>query len=478
MNTFNKKSLYAAIAGVSALGMAGTADAVHVNPDGLGQVLIYPYYTTRTRAGTIFSNPQYNSLLSVVNSTASAKAVKVRFLEGKASKEVLDFNLYLSAKDVWTAGILPTADGAGIVTFDKSCTVPSVSSNPASPTPFVNFVYASTDPDTADSSLDRTREGYVEIIEMGDVTGPTAVAATHVAGVPPCKASDLTAPVAPTNTLLGSGGLFGTMTIINVNASAETAYDAVALEAFRTAGGPLGIWASAGSINPDLRDQLDASPTTHQAETYAAGAVVFSGWLTAINAVSASLMHDNVMNEYILDTGTASLTDWVLTYPTKRYYVSSGTGAASGGLFQRNFNGKVGSCDDVGINFWDREENSPSGPPPGFSPPPPGSPVAALCWEANIVTWNNSNLFASTNSANINTSYPNGWGTLNLVGGATSPTHRLISVTNQTFNGLPVVGFMTATYYNGKIPLATPAGATIQSAYAGSFKHKTTTLIQ
>ena len=47
MNTFNKKSLYAAIAGVSALGMAGTANAVHVNPDGLGQVLIYPYYTVR-----------------------------------------------------------------------------------------------------------------------------------------------------------------------------------------------------------------------------------------------------------------------------------------------------------------------------------------------------------------------------------------------------------------------------------------------
>ncbi len=117
MNTFNKKSLYAAIAGVSALGVTGTAEAVHVNPDGLGQVLIYPYYTVRTRVAastgptTTFLNPQFNSLLSVVNSTASAKAVKVRFLEGKDSREVLDFNLYLSAHDVWTAGIIPTADG-------------------------------------------------------------------------------------------------------------------------------------------------------------------------------------------------------------------------------------------------------------------------------------------------------------------------------------------------------------------------------
>src|SRR5512143_2840592 len=124
MNTFNKKSLYAAIAGVSALGVAGTANAVHVNPDGLGQVLIYPYYTVRTKDSTTFSNPQFNSLLSVVNSTASAKAVKVRFLEGKNSREVLDFNLYLSAYDVWTAGVLPMSDGGGVVTFDKSCTTP------------------------------------------------------------------------------------------------------------------------------------------------------------------------------------------------------------------------------------------------------------------------------------------------------------------------------------------------------------------
>ena len=141
MNTFNKKSLYAAIAGVSALGVAGTAKAVHVNPDGLGQVLIYPYYTVRAKASPTnpiagvptFEGSQFNSLLSVVNSTASAKAVKVRFLEGKDSREVLDFNLYLSAHDVWTAGILPTADGAGVVTFDKSCTTPVVSSNPATP---------------------------------------------------------------------------------------------------------------------------------------------------------------------------------------------------------------------------------------------------------------------------------------------------------------------------------------------------------
>ena len=109
MNIFKKKSLCAALAGIGALGAAGAAQAVNLNPDGLGQVLIYPYYTTRTDP----SGNAYNSLLSVVNTTASVKAVKVRFLEGKNSQEVLDFNLFLSPKDVWTTAIVPMRRGRG-----------------------------------------------------------------------------------------------------------------------------------------------------------------------------------------------------------------------------------------------------------------------------------------------------------------------------------------------------------------------------
>src|SRR3954451_5815875 len=166
MNTFNKKSLYAAVAGLSALGVTGAAQAVSVNPDGLGQALVYPYYTVRD-TGSVVGAP-YNSLLSVVNSTASAKAVKVRFLEGKNSREVLDFNLYLSPKDVWTAAVLPTADGAGMFTADKSCTTPSFASTTASaPQLFVNYAYSGGNDDGAGTTLDRTREGYIEIIEMG-----------------------------------------------------------------------------------------------------------------------------------------------------------------------------------------------------------------------------------------------------------------------------------------------------------------------
>jgi hypothetical protein len=69
----NRKNLTAAVlAGLAgAAGIAGSAQAVNVNPDGLGQVLLYPYYTTNNGNQTI---------VSVVNTTNQAKAVKVRFL--------------------------------------------------------------------------------------------------------------------------------------------------------------------------------------------------------------------------------------------------------------------------------------------------------------------------------------------------------------------------------------------------------------
>jgi hypothetical protein len=92
MNTFKKKSLYAALAGIGALGAAGAAQAVNVNPGGLGQVLLYPY----SRCARTTSWSAIHSAVRRQLDLASVKAVKVRFVEGKNSREVLDFNLFLS----------------------------------------------------------------------------------------------------------------------------------------------------------------------------------------------------------------------------------------------------------------------------------------------------------------------------------------------------------------------------------------------
>jgi hypothetical protein len=474
MNTFNKKSLYAAMAGLSALGVTGAANAVSVNPDGLGQALIYPYYTVRDQ---VLGAP-FNSLLSVVNSTASAKGVKVRFLEGKNSREVLDFNLYLSAKDVWTVAIIPTAGGAGIFTADKSCTTPVVSSSASAPTEFVNFAYTGSSADGADTSLDRTREGYVEIIEMGNLTGATAAAVTHVSGVPACS------PLggASADTVPGNGGLFGGITLVNVLSGEDVTADAVALQGFSLTS----LWAAPGSILPNLQS---VNPKTSVVTT---GTQTFvTDWtgpnFFTIDPVSAVLMHNNVYNEFVLDTATKSGTDWVLTMPTKFAYYS---GTAVQALFQRNF-GASGACDDVTVTQFDREERTIVSQT-SFSPPPP-TQTDSICWEANVITFNGSNVFGSKNIANIPTNFQNGWVALNfngssvpagrhqLIGGSSTTFDTSTGATGSlgltTFNGLPTIGFAAQTFINGTL---TGPGITglIQSNYGGNFVHKFTRSIQ
>src|SRR5690554_6063371 len=178
----------AALTGV----VAGSAQAaMHINDKGTGEALVYPFYSTES------GNDSY---IHVVNTTAYTKAVKVRFIEARNSQEVLDFNLYLSPEDEWAGVITAAGDGAKIRTVDNSCTVPMLGGpNPpfsGSQTtldngliqrdqPFVNFKYNVAG--EAERGISRTTEGYIEIIEMGqlDPTTGLGLAAVHKAnGVP------------------------------------------------------------------------------------------------------------------------------------------------------------------------------------------------------------------------------------------------------------------------------------------------------
>jgi hypothetical protein len=300
-----------------------------------------------------------------------------------------------------------------------------------------------------------------------------------VAGVPPCD--DFAS--ASADTVAGNGGLFGGMTLINVLAGEDFGTDATALEGFST----IPLWFTPGSVDPQLAlVNPKVSVVTSGSNTYVTD---WSATPDAVNPVSAVLMHNNVYNEYVLETVTKSGTDWVATMPTKRFYIATGSGNNAGRLFQRNFNGNNGSCDDVVVTQFDREERSVS-VPGAFSPPPPVA-VDAICWEANVITLNSTNVLGSKNLANIPTGFQAGWLGLNfsastvpagkhvLVGGASTVFNTALgstsALTATTFTGLPVIGFAAITFNNGV--LAGPTGP-IQSNYGGSFTHKQTRSIQ
>jgi hypothetical protein len=293
--------------------------------------------------------------------------------------------------------------------------------------------------------------------------------------------SDATASA---NTVLGDGGLFGGITLVNVLSGEDFTADAVALEAFNLG---VSLWASPGSVNPTLED---VNPKQTEVFNVVGGVATATTYTFALSAeladpVSAALMHNTLMNEYVLDAATNSGTDWVVTMPTKRFYVNghtAGTPAAAVALppFQRPFTGT--SCDDVGITTWDREERTVT-VTTGFSPPAPQSPLS-LCYEANVVTFTGSNVLASNNAkdltaATLPAGAQNGWArfdfTTSLTGAVAA--HALVADDGSTFNGLPVIGFAVQTFVNGTLTEVNPTGGVslnVQSNYGGNFVHKTT----
>jgi hypothetical protein len=477
----NRNSLTTAvIAGIAGVaGIANMASAVNLNPDGLGQVLLYPYYTV---------NAGQQTLLSVVNTdTVNGKAVKVRFLEGYNSREVLDFNLFLSPADVWTANIFALTDaglsgtGAAIFTTDKTCTAPAFTQGPLSNgstyQQFLNYAYTGSNSDTGPTTDDRTREGHFEMIEMSDIVGGALKAdITHVNGVPPKCALAEAAFEAGTTTAAPTGGLFGAASVVNVAKGSFYAYNADALDGFSL----LQLNTPTGFLTPSLGQVNDAGGTTTVTSyVFNNGKLLTSPYpstnqLLAIDAVSSVFAAANIYNQYETGANGAVGTDWVVNFPTKRFYVDSGTFTtltAAVQPFEHLFgaketgNGLGLSCTVVGITIFDREENTSTPTGCGFSPCPPGQPPSSICHETNVITFNTTgtnSILASNLTANILPIGAAGWLNLTLTGNGHD--FRLATNGNQ-FHGLPITGFEAVKFTNGNV-------GGVLANYAGVYRHR------
>ena len=523
-------AVIAGIAGVA--GFGSIADAVNLNPDGLGQVLIYPYYTTQGGNDTLFS---------VVNTADIGKAVKVRFLEGRNSREVLDFHLYLSPYDVWTAGIIAIPEGAeghpaaGVYTTDRSCTVPDIVTNDSLPAiggthyvPFVNWAYVHPDSGapldhTAAaaavlSSVERTREGYFEVIEMANVVNavdfPVANWIRHGAtGVPAnCAAvnaawgfgadwpnlgggPDYTYGLADPD---GSGQLFGNAWILNAARGTVAGYNADAIEGFNFTAT---LHQPPGDTAPGLEAVNNLVNGSNEATAYVFdfGQLVTATYVEddgvdittfgKIDAISALYTSPVVINEYYLDgeaNGAPAQSEWLITFPTKRYYVDRSPYLDRTGATVPMFNpqaprepftnlfGNTGSCETIAVSIFDQEERTPTvtgGPP--FSPVRPGAPANALCWEAQVVTFNQgdrltaglgSEILGSTYYNNLNTPFDAGWARISWTGANASLRE---SLEGNVFAGLPVTGF----FANNRDNSVSDAG--VLANYTALFRHRT-----
>ena len=500
----------AVIAGIA--GVAGTvnmASAVNINPDGLGQVLIYPYYTV---------NAGSNTLLSVVNTRNEGKAVKVRFLEAYNSREVLDFNLYLSPFDVWTAALSGAATGPGqLATDDNSCTVPAIKTNGSLPldslgrrfAPFLNYAYTTggygqpSGNDSGPTNLERTREGHFEMIEMGVVTDATAnkslTALTHVASASggahvPKNCGQLVSAwgtggywsiSSATDMAPPTGGLFGSAAIIQVSTGIISGYNADAVDGFSNS--IANLHTNPGSLFPSLK-QAETSPGVATSYVFNNGALIVSNYNAAtrgIDAVSAVFMADAVYNEYVVSPGIGAASEWVVTFPTKRFYVDPGivgTTPASfippfeevfgGGLVSGKPDNAGYSCFQIGLGYYDREEDKPVGSVI-FSPPPPTGETS-LCWESQVLTFaqtgETSAILGSKLVSNVETTFQTGWMRLDLNVSGSGHDMRP-SIDGDIFHGLPVTGFLAERVINANA-VVDKDNKSILANYASLYRHR------
>ena len=360
----------AATAGAAWRQTATNTRDLRVAEGGTGHSLVVPYFNAQNGNMTV---------LHVVNTdTVHGKLAKVRFRSGANSDDLLDFQVFMSPGDVWTAAVTAGADGvAQLTTADGTCTLPALAKGV--PQSFVTDRLS----DKAGEIAAQTREGYVEIFNMADIdstkmygTNRNAnstlyTAIKHVGGTAPCTPAVLDATLTNITTEAAArglgldtptSGLMGDWYIINVAQSTTFAGAATALTAVTTVGGatagrgnfvhfPQNATAAAtpeaDSSDPLFRvnftrDNANAPVTTAaiRAANYdlpdlstpytlnAGGTAKVDTRVQAYNLTKA-LAVTSITNQYANDASISAKTDWVFSMPTRRYSVAANYNATT-----------------------------------------------------------------------------------------------------------------------------------------------------
>lgn len=442
------------------LSLLPSAQAVNLATDGLGQTLIFPYYTTR--AG-------WNTLINITNTSNEVVVAKVRFHEGYNSRDVFDFNVIMSPHDVWNGTL---SNGAGDVpsfsTSDKSCTAPAIPAGGVVFNDGVNtnglLAYTGTAADGGPVTTDRMREGYISVVMMGTspATGLAANAVHTAAGVP-ANCAALRSAFALQGTDLATlraafpnyavNPLKGAFSLVNAGNGWNASSEAVTLANFSTV--PLITAQLPPDKVPAFTDSFhepDLNSGNTLAQVLLADNTVSPGPTGGADAVSFVLQRTSVVNQWAnLDAAPPAnpwevRSDWVVTFPTKRFYADNYPAV----LFAGRYTGHPGlpagvapfladyfgrSCVDVGYTIYNREEQQITKVGEPVFSPAPSQPGDQLCQEVNVLTFGagdtvtnvlKSPMGNGTLSGNVATlPGPNGWMQLNFT----------------TSGALPVVGF-------------------------------------
>lgn len=455
------------------------AAAVHVNPQGAGQVLLFPYYTV---------NDQQQTVLSIVNTTGRAKIVEVSFREAFNGRSVLRMDVVLSPRDTWTATVFEQeylgARVPALFVRDESCTVPlryeweGMAVNPSFRV-FRQFdYYDGLSGDGGPVGDARLREGYFHVVERAELTGDLAGAAR----VRACEVfANLREIAANSQVSSPGGGLRGNFAVINVGEGTLLGGSATAIEAFSTT--PL----LSETADPRTFDALAAvndggSPITAQLFVNGRFAELTFPPERAVDALSAVLMTEHVSGDVTREARLGSSTDWVITAPTKRFHTDATRARSQLAPFASLFNtaNPAGSCSPFVPRLYDREGQATVLVPESTHPSAPRLlPQFALCHVTDTVSFQPDRgadelaspvlgSWVNTHVGDPRTTVEAGSLTLTL--GSDGERHSFLppGLAGPGLRGLPVIGFEATRYINGNVTPGVLANYTVGRALMSS----------
>ncbi len=424
-----------------------------LNPEGKGDVLIFPYYDVRE----LNLKPQ-ETYFAIINesylATADGVAAKLRFREWDKSEETYDLEIWLSCDDVWVGMInqdpikklarLWSPDY--VITSLSTDSLKFIVSKPLDVRDAVTGALLGREFRAALIGLpnDRTLYGYFEVI------GEERTACKPVSGAVTRLFSDC------------PNSLAGYAYIVRVADGVAMGYNATAIANFaRTLGS---LFSGPGAPKPDLTDGED---TIDQLEFVLSKLFISQGYSieSSIGAQFSAIVTFPTKHFHFAEDPPYSLNSNTITYDrTERPRGEPFEGETSN------------SGEEISLIIWDRDEN-PFQPPPGYESPTPEREKLLLPYEVNIIGLYKGEAAPTLTNPRDNVGFPtgtfeSGWFVMDfpeyklldpeaagVYGGNTKITNFLFY--GNTFNayvGLPLIGLVAQEFQNSTVGVGAAFG--------------------
>lgn len=430
------------LSGAPATGLMPTA--LYVNAGGQGDALIYPYYNVNSNQANLFN---------IVNTADYGVRARIRFFEAKCSTELLDFDVCLSAHDVWTSAVVNVKGLATVIGLDSDTPIDYGDARgknngvlsalfPSGVGMRTGQAFTSNQGCTGTIAASDTLEGYFAVIGLNRLDeATTAISGSgtwpHACGKKGTSAGtwlndNTVAETAPNVENL----LMGYAAQIDLATGKTFEYNATSVANFNAA-----IWTT----NP-----TDARPTLAD----------FTSTTVEGTDLDFALTKNTLSTSYYQFSGTNG-TEMIVNYPARKHTYTADV------TTDDKFDDKR-----VAVTIFDDKEQTVVGGCT-FSPCPGGSDVS-LPNEVNILSFNTNAIFTSAVRQTVSTTYALGYVVLDLTTANTStisPAHQTVATNaitgglSFTSAGLPAIGLVAVDMgggWNWMAPMAYTTSVTVR----------------